>query len=114
MAGKGKRDNVVAFRLVRRSVRPDAGRGRSRLRSVGNRTTLIYSLLVLLFVGVAAIKIINSPLPPATALRHFVAAPNCAAARAMGLAPARKGQPGYYVRHDRDNDGIACERFPRP
>ncbi len=36
--------------------------------------------------------------------------PNCAAARAAGAAPLRRGQPGYGSHLDRDNDGIACER----
>ena len=45
-------------------------------------------------------------------LLHLAAAPNCAAARAAGLAPARRGEPGYFVRHDADDDGIACEPIP--
>ena len=32
--------------------------------------------------------------------------------RAMGLTPARGGQPGYYCWHDRDRDGIAFEPWP--
>src|SRR5690606_25846942 len=35
--------------------------------------------------------------------------PNCAAARAAGAAPIRRGQPGYGRDIDRDNDGVACE-----
>ncbi|KPL68008.1 calcium-binding protein [Erythrobacter sp. SG61-1L] len=35
--------------------------------------------------------------------------PNCAAARAAGAAPLRRGDPGYRAGLDRDNDGIACE-----
>lgn len=34
---------------------------------------------------------------------------NCAAARAAGAAPIRRGQPGYRPALDRDDDGIACE-----
>lgn len=34
---------------------------------------------------------------------------NCAAARAAGAAPIRRGEPGYASHLDRDNDGIACE-----
>lgn len=45
--------------------------------------------------------------------RHVVAFPNCDTARLLGLAPARHDQPGYYTKHDADNDGIACEPFPR-
>jgi hypothetical protein len=36
---------------------------------------------------------------------------NCDQARAMGLAPAYRGQPGYAPHLDADNDGIACEPF---
>ncbi|MGH3571507.1 MAG: excalibur calcium-binding domain-containing protein [Pseudonocardiaceae bacterium] len=34
---------------------------------------------------------------------------NCAAARAAGVAPLHKGDPGYRSGLDRDGDGIACE-----
>lgn len=40
---------------------------------------------------------------------HFAAFPNCSAVRILGLAPAWRDRPGYYSRHDRDLDGIACE-----
>lgn len=40
-----------------------------------------------------------------------VAYPNCAAARAAGDAPVRRGQPGYGAHLDRDGDGIACEPY---
>jgi hypothetical protein len=50
--------------------------------------------------------------PLTVALRHAAAAPNCTAARAMGLAPAYRGEPGYYPQHDDDRDGIACEPWP--
>ena len=35
--------------------------------------------------------------------------PNCAAARAAGVAPVRAGQPGYGRHLDRDGDGVGCE-----
>ena len=34
---------------------------------------------------------------------------NCAAARAAGVAPLHRGDPGYSAKLDRDGDGIACE-----
>ncbi|MED5548073.1 MAG: excalibur calcium-binding domain-containing protein [Pseudomonadota bacterium] len=56
-----------------------------------------------------------SPWPIATTMRHLASAPNCDAARATGLAPARQGEPGYWPSHDADGDGIACEPWgPRP
>jgi hypothetical protein len=36
---------------------------------------------------------------------------NCDQARALGLAPAYRGQPGYAAHLDADGDGIACEPF---
>ena len=35
--------------------------------------------------------------------------PNCAAARAAGAAPVRRGEPGYGAHLDRDSDGVGCE-----
>jgi len=54
----------------------------------------------------------SSPWPVTTTLRHIASAPNCGFARVVGLAPAKKGEPGYWKRHDRDGDGIACEPWP--
>lgn len=34
---------------------------------------------------------------------------NCAAARAAGATPIKRGQPGYGRHLDRDGDGVACE-----
>lgn len=38
---------------------------------------------------------------------------NCREARAAGAAPIYRGQPGYGAHMDGDNDGIACELYPR-
>jgi hypothetical protein len=43
------------------------------------------------------------PSSPTTSYR------NCEAARAAGVAPLRRGQPGYAPRLDRDGDGMACD-----
>lgn len=40
---------------------------------------------------------------------HMVAAPSCDLARAVGVAPARHGTPGYWPWHDSRNQGVACE-----
>ena len=50
----------------------------------------------------------SSP-PPQRSSGGSVYYPNCAAARAAGAAPVRRGQPGYGPHLDRDNDGIGCE-----
>lgn len=46
------------------------------------------------------------PAAPAPAAVYYA---NCAAVRAAGAAPIRRGQPGYSSKLDRDGDGIACE-----
>ncbi|WP_414632906.1 excalibur calcium-binding domain-containing protein [Brevundimonas sp. UBA7506] len=46
-------------------------------------------------------------------VRHVLAKPNCSATRLVRLAPARRGEPGYHLEHDRDRDGWACEPVPR-
>lgn len=38
---------------------------------------------------------------------------NCAEARAAGMAPLRRGRPGYRPQMDGDSDGIACEPIRR-
>ena len=38
---------------------------------------------------------------------------NCTEAWNAGVAPLRRGDPGYGPHLDRDGDGIACERRPR-
>lgn len=49
-------------------------------------------------------------LPGRQPRRHGGAAfANCAAARAAGAAPVRRGDPGYGPHLDRDHDGVGCE-----
>ena len=45
-------------------------------------------------------------LPPRNHAPYYA---NCAAAKAAGAAPLRRGQPGYRAAMDRDGDGVACE-----
>ncbi|MBD7987435.1 excalibur calcium-binding domain-containing protein [Luteimonas sp. Sa2BVA3] len=47
--------------------------------------------------------------PAPAAPRQQGAFANCAAARAAGAAPVRRGDPGYGPHLDRDNDGVGCE-----
>ena len=94
-------------RVTRRLERRGKRRRLWRVIGISAATTAIVTgLLSLLIMSL-------SPWPVMATIRHVAAAPNCAAARAVGLAPARRGQPGYWSRHDRDNDGIACEPWPR-
>ncbi|MBC6445278.1 MAG: excalibur calcium-binding domain-containing protein [Alphaproteobacteria bacterium GM202ARS2] len=70
-------------------------------------------LPVAILLGFSAFSSSPEPWSVAVTLKHLAAKPNCDAARAVGLAPAMRGQPGYYPQHDRDQDGIACEPWPR-
>lgn len=45
-----------------------------------------------------------------TAAVTAVSYASCAEARAAGVAPISKGQPGYSTRLDADKDGIACDK----
>jgi hypothetical protein len=45
------------------------------------------------------------------ASRTDVYYPNCASARAAGVAPIHEGEPGYRPELDADGDGIACEPY---
>lgn len=46
-----------------------------------------------------------APAPSAPAVYYK----NCTEARAAGVTPIYRGQPGYGQHLDRDNDGVACE-----
>ena len=50
-----------------------------------------------------------APAPLADPAPQSAYYPNCSAARAAGVAPLLRGQPGYAAKLDRDNDGVACE-----
>jgi hypothetical protein len=77
------------------------------------RWTLAIGIVLCGLAAVMAWDLAASPWTVSETIRHKLSARNCAAARLMGLAPARRGQPGYYPSHDADNDGIACEPWPR-
>ena len=47
----------------------------------------------------------------ASASRDAVYYRNCTEARAAGVAPLYRGQPGYRPQMDGDGDGIACEPY---
>jgi endonuclease YncB( thermonuclease family) len=77
------------------------------------------------FVSPSEFRRLNPKLvsPPVEKPRPLLASPspaprriyyrNCAAARAAGVAPIYRGQPGYRPHLDGDNDGIACEPYRR-
>ncbi|WP_425839899.1 GmrSD restriction endonuclease domain-containing protein [Microbacterium sp. PA5] len=49
------------------------------------------------------------PKPTKEAEQEYVYYQNCAAAKAAGAAPVRRGDPGYGSHLDRDGDGVGCE-----
>ena len=97
-------DGLVRERPAKRLDRASGPRGYHR------------SIKMAAFAGIVGFAVVwvlcSSPWPVTTTLRHFAAAPNCDFARLVGLAPARRGGPGYWPHLDRDGDGIACEPWP--
>ncbi|QQS11649.1 MAG: excalibur calcium-binding domain-containing protein [Rhodospirillales bacterium] len=103
-------------------AKPSGGRGPVRWAQRAGRIVLgprfkfrsghRAAVLAIGILGFAAVKLIESPWPADVTVRHWMSARNCDAARAVGLAPARWGDPGYWPSHDRDNDGSACEPWP--
>ncbi|ESR25921.1 excalibur calcium-binding domain-containing protein [Lutibaculum baratangense] len=105
IAAGAQADTERIRRQAARVARVLQGRARQRRR----RRLLIASgcaaaLLVAVGVGFA-----SSPWPPGVTVRHIVAAPSCERARMVRLAPALRGEPGYWDRHDRNGNGVACE-----
>lgn len=88
-----------------------------RLERPARLTRMIERLAPALLVASAsafafALYLYFTGFSPAAGLKHLAARPNCDTARALGLAEARPGEPGYWPRHDRDKDGVACEPWP--
>lgn len=90
-----------------RSPRTTRGSGKREILRDGASlgVTLLALVAVVAYFSLSEVRIASL----GQAARHLAAAPNCDAARMVGLAPARRGQPGYYPTHDADDDGIACE-----
>jgi Excalibur calcium-binding domain len=80
-----------------------------RLRRTTRRLAVDALLIALALVALCSLIEILSPWSVTMTLRHLAAAYNCDTARLVGLAPARRGQPGYWSGNDADSDGWACE-----
>lgn len=102
-------EGEAALRLKRRFRgvwhRHDRAARRRRLWRKARRPLLLTTAVA----GCLAWVLASSPWPATTTLKHYVAFFNCASAQMVGLAPARPGQPGYWDRLDRDEDGVSCE-----
>lgn len=96
--------------------------GRGRLAAGGAATVTLPGATVTL--PRATVTVRPKPLPRATVTatstgtvqpRRTTEAPsevsydNCSEARAAGVTPLHRGDPGYASHLDRDDDGIACE-----
>lgn len=105
-------------RFSKRHVKPGttrqsaAQRARIRSRRGFDRMTTILVLLVISAIAAGSWWAAQSRgWSMYVLIKHVAASPNCAAANAVGLAPSRKGEPGYFSRHDRDQDGVSCEVY---
>ena len=115
----------AVWRRNRRELRADADeqadRLRDRFKAVSRRidrtlrrqkrTIWIWACLGILCGGYIGLTM-ASPWSIGLTIRHLLAARNCATARLVDLAPAARGEPGYWARNDADDDGIACEPWP--
>ena len=54
---------------------------------------------------------VATPADEAAATEHSAYFANCDTARAAGVAPISRGEPGYRHGLDGDSDGVACEPF---
>ena len=106
--GPGPEDRL---RNLRRGFRAVSARHDRASKRRYYRSVKIAALAAIVAFAVSW-GLLSSPWPVTTTLRHIAAAPNCGFARFVGLAPARRGEPGYWKSHDRDRDGIACEPWP--
>lgn len=74
---------------------------------------LVFAWVFAILSWAALGYVLLTPWTAGVTARHLAAAINCDAARAVGLAPARYGEPGYWPWLDRDKDGVACEVWRR-
>jgi hypothetical protein len=71
--------------------------------------TVLFAAVVAISTFAVVWYLVSSPWRLVVTLKHLAAFPNCDAAEAVGLAPTRRGQPGYWGHNDADGDGVACE-----
>ncbi|MFO1049914.1 MAG: hypothetical protein U1E52_18690 [Geminicoccaceae bacterium] len=90
----------------------DPARRQRRLRRrAGDAAAPPLVIALIAGVGMAA-AVLTAPWPLDLILRHLAAGASCPAARSVGLAPARHGEPGYWAWHDPDLDGWSCASLP--
>ena len=96
-AGMNSDYNVIKFRKPVKASKP-----RPKRWPV---TTLVFLIFAALCIGFDTF----SPWDVPTTFGHYIAAAGCDAAKAVGLAPAKKGEAGYWRHLDARHDGVTCE-----
>jgi hypothetical protein len=114
----GRNPDLELKRLNRRFARVSGSLDRrSHVRWIARNAALI--LLLLVGAGIvgweySSLKASSGrPVSMEQFAGHLWSAANCNSARMVGLAPSRRGHPGYWSHLDADDDGIACEPYPR-
>ena len=100
----GLQEDPAAIRRAQR-----AARTRARAMSPMRVARYLLYLPVLTAVIGLSVYIRTSPYEPPEAVMHLAALAGCEAAGWVGVAPSRRGDPGYHARNDHDGDGVACE-----
>jgi excalibur calcium-binding domain-containing protein len=108
-APRSRSFRVVEGGVKQRASGPKKRRYGPRLR----RDHLRFAVMAGAAAGLLGFVLWQSKWPMLTTLRHLGAYPNCATARVFSLTPAHQGEPGYWPHLDADDDGIACEPWPR-
>jgi hypothetical protein len=82
------------------------------LRKLARKLALYRRAMLSTAAGVASFALVwcslSNPWTIAQTLKHLAAFPNCFATEMVGLAPANKGQPGYWPHNDPEGEGVAC------
>jgi Excalibur calcium-binding domain len=100
--------NVIALKQRFAKINRSADR-RAWWRRLPDRM-LVFAWVFAIASWAALAFVLMTPWTAGVTARHLAAAMGCDAARAVGLAPARRGEPGYWPWLDRDHDGVACKR----
>lgn len=106
---------LAAFVLLMACGGDEPARPIANLSTTVLQTTTVTATTTAPVTAPATTRATTAATAPATAPTTTTRVPaavsyaNCAAVRAAGAAPIRRGEPGYSTSLDRDGDGVACE-----
>ncbi|CAL4866191.1 hypothetical protein MMA231_00429 [Asticcacaulis sp. MM231] len=103
--GRREAEREAEFLRQRIGLASERARGQSEI-SHTLKVLATMSLIALAFYMALATL---SPWPVGYTLRHMAAFTGCDATGMVHLAPAHRGQPGYWQGNDPDRNGIACD-----